>query len=97
MSISKSNLKEYAAKLMFDMEDEEYSVLQNEFDIVLQHMELINKIDGISDIEPMTFPFKVDNINLREDIIANQIAREDALRNAKEVENNEIRVPKVVG
>ena len=53
--ISKEQLKDYA-KLMFDMSDEEYETLQQEFDIIIKQMELISKIEKIEAVEPMTFP-----------------------------------------
>ncbi len=96
MTIEKNKLKDYANKLMFDMNDEEYEILQNEFAIILKHMDLINKIEGISKVKPMTFPFTIEGVNLREDVIKDKISNEEALSNAKEIENGEIKVPKVV-
>ena len=40
-------LKDYARKLMFDMEDKEYDTLQDEFEIILKQMELIENIKDI--------------------------------------------------
>ena len=57
--IAKEKLKDYANKLMFDMNDEEYETLQEEFDIILKQMDLIGNIPNISSVEPMTFPFKL--------------------------------------
>ena len=56
--ITKELLKKYASKLMFDMKDEEYETLQKEFDVMLKQMELIGKIEGINEVEPMTFPYE---------------------------------------
>ena len=56
--ITKELLKKYASKLMFDMKDEEYDTLQKEFDVMLKQMELIGKIEGIDEVEPMTFPYE---------------------------------------
>ena len=42
--IAKEKLKDYANKLMFDMNDEEYTTLQEEFDIILKQANLIWKI-----------------------------------------------------
>lgn len=39
--VSKAKLKDYAAKLMFDMDDSEYETLQEEFRTILKQMDLI--------------------------------------------------------
>ena len=44
----------------------------------------------------MTFPFNCYTDFLREDDETSTISREDALRNAKDVVDNQIRLPKVV-
>lgn len=93
--ITKENLKKYANKLMFDMEDSEYETLNREFEVLLQQMELIGKIKDIENVEPMTFPFEVD-VTLRNDDDYRNISIEDALSNCDSVKNREIKVPKVV-
>lgn len=94
--IEKEKLRDYARKLMFEMNDEEYETLQNEFEVILKQMDLISKIENISDIEPMTYPFELNSINLREDNINNELTTNEVLINAKAKENNQIKVPKVV-
>lgn len=94
--IEKEKLRDYARKLMFEMDDEEYKTLQNEFEVILKQMDLISKIENISDIEPMTYPFELNNINLREDNGINELSAKDILINSSNDENNQIKVPKVV-
>ena len=94
--ITKEKLKNYANKLMFDMNDEEYETLLKEFDVILKQMDLIGNIENISDVEPMTFPFELDSIELRNDSDSRNIEIEDALSNAGSKKGREIRVPKVV-
>ncbi len=94
--IEKDKLKEYARKLMFDMEESEYDTLQEEFSIILKQMELIEKIENISLVEPMSYPFMLDDVVLRDDTVNNELSTHDLLLNADEVENNQIVVPKVV-
>lgn len=96
--ITKDKLEMYAKKLMFEMNDEEYETLEKEFDIFLKQMDLIGKIDGIDEVEPMTFPFdlELDDSYLREDICHNEICFDDMKNNVKECENNMVKVPKVV-
>lgn len=94
--VNKEILKNAANRLLFDMNDEEYQVLLDEFDVMLKQMELISKVDGIDEAEPMTFPYLLDVSYLREDIAINQLTREEGLKNAKDVYENEIKLPKVV-
>ncbi|HPY79925.1 MAG: Asp-tRNA(Asn)/Glu-tRNA(Gln) amidotransferase subunit GatC [Erysipelotrichaceae bacterium] len=90
-------LKKVANNLMFDMKDSEYNTLLEEFDVILCQMELISEIPGVDDVEPMTFPFDVTTDFLREDIPTTPLAQEEALKNAGEVVDGQIRLPKVVG
>ncbi len=94
--IEKEKLQDYARKLMFEMNDEEYKTLQEEFEVILKQMDLISKIDNITNVEPMTYPFELNNVNLREDIVNNELTTNDILINVSDKENNQIKVPKVV-
>ena len=80
--IEKEKLKLYANKLMFDMKDEEYQTLQEEFDIILKQMDLIGKIDGIEKVSPMTFPFPNTDTALREDEEGDYLTVSEVLENA---------------
>lgn len=95
--INKDTLKIAANKLMFDMSDEEYEVLLKEFETLTKQLEVISTIDGINDAVPMTFPFDVANDFLREDIPCTPLDKDEALKNAKDVVDGQIRLPKVVG
>lgn len=94
--IEKEELKKYANKLMFDMENSEYETLQKEFETILKQMELIGKIDGIEKVEPMTFPFIANQATWRKDEIKDTLSTSDVLKNAKSISDNTLKVPKVV-
>ena len=94
--ISKQKLKDYANKLMFDMNDNEYETLQNEFEIILKQMNLIGEIEEIKGVEPMTFPFIIEDVVLRDDTISRCIETEEALSNCHGKKGNEVKVPRVV-
>ena len=94
--IDKNILKESALKLMFDMSDEQYDTLIDEFNILTKQMELISEIPGVDNAIPMTFPFEVKTTFLREDEPATPLDRDEALRNASDVVDGQIRLPKVV-
>ena len=94
--IEKEKLKDYAHKLMFDMKEEEYTTLQEEFRIILKQMELIGKIPNLSDYSPMTFPFPNTDATLREDEVGDYLTVGEVLSNAKHQVNDQVKVPKVV-
>lgn len=96
--ITRDVLDKLAKKLMFKMNEEEYQTLESEFDIILKQMEYIDKIDGIENVNPMTFPFglELDDNDLREDICNNEIDFNDMVINVKDYDDNRVKVPKVV-
>ena len=94
--IEKEKLKEYAHKLMFDMNEEEYETLQKEFNIILKEMEKIDKIPNLHEVKPMTFPFVLNDRSLRNDEIGDYLAVGEVLANAKHQLNDQVKVPKVV-
>ncbi len=96
-TVSKEILKEAASKLMFDMKDEQYDVLLKEFNIIENQITMLSKVPGIDDVTPMTFPFDVANDYLRDDVAELPLKQEDALKNASNVVDGQIRLPKVVG
>ena len=94
--IEKDKLKEYAHKLMFDMNEEEYKTLQDEFETILKQMDLIGNIDGISNIEPMVYPFELSDVCLREDIVSEELEIDEILSNSGSTLYNQVKLPKVV-
>lgn len=94
--IEKEKLKDYAHKLMFDMNDQEYEMLQEEFEIILKQMDLIGNIPNIDKVTPMTFPFKNTDATLREDEVGDYLTVGEVLDNVKYQVADQIKVPKVV-
>ena len=90
--ITRDVLDNLAKKLMFKMNDEEYKTLENEFDVILKQMEFIDKIDGIEEVIPMTFPFELnlDDNYLREDVYKNEIDFNDMVINVKDYDDKYI-------
>ena len=95
--VTKEDLKKYAGLLMFDMKEEEYDTLLKEFAITEKHMALIGEIDGIEDVEPMTFPYVIYHASLREDVSKPCLTTEEVLKNTKDKKADQVKVPKVVG
>ena len=94
--VTKEKLKDYAAKLMFDMDEAGYDRTLKEFETIEKHMALIGEIDGIEEVEPMTFPYVIYHASLREDIAKDTLTNEEVLSNTEDKKANQIKVPKVV-
>ena len=94
--IEKSKLKDYANKLMFDMNYEEYENLAKEFDTVLMQFDLIGKIENINNVEPMTFPYLKEEVTLRDDSKSRVVDVDVAFSNCHGKKGDEIKVPRVV-
>ena len=89
-------LHDAANRLLFTMSEQEYKTLLDEFGILTKQMDTIGKIEGLDSYEPMTFPFGCSTSFLREDEPETPLSREEALKNAGSVQDNEIKLPKVV-
>lgn len=94
--IEKEKLKKYAKLLMFDMDEEEYSTLKEEFDIILKQMDLISNIPDIENVKPMTFPFINKDAKLREDVVKDYLTTGEVLANTKHQVDDQVKIPKVV-
>lgn len=97
MKISIEELKELAKNLYFDMSEEEYKTLQEEFEVIINQMELIDEIEDIDNLEPMVFPYLVQGHPLREDTPKDVLDSKDVLKNAADTHMGMIKVNKVVG
>ena len=89
-------IKEYADKLLIGLTDEETKTILSEFEVIENNMDLINKIDGIKDVEPLDFPFPVD-FSPRDGIEIENESIDDILKNSDKKTDREIEVPRVVG
>lgn len=95
-TITMDVLKDAANRLLFDLTTEEYKTLLEEFSVLKQQMETIGKIEHLDDYAPMTFPFDCETSFLREDVPTTPLPRDEALKNAGNTLDNEIKLPKVV-
>ncbi len=94
--MDKKALETLAKKLMFTMDESEYETLSDEFETILKQMDLIGKIDGINEVEPLIYPFPLDNVRMREDKVVDELPIEDILKNSGDTLYNQVKVPKVV-
>jgi aspartyl/glutamyl-tRNA(Asn/Gln) amidotransferase C subunit len=95
-TITMDVLKDAANRLLFTMSDEQYKTLYEEFGILTKQMEKIGEIKGLEAYAPMTFPFDCSTTYLREDVAEEPLKREDALKNAGNKQDEQIKLPKVV-
>lgn len=93
--ITKEMLKKYANLLMFDMKDEEYTTLEEEFKSILEQMEKISGFKNIENVEPMVF-INEEEVSLREDVVGDYLTVSEVLENTKVEVDNQVKVPKVV-
>lgn len=94
--MDKETLKMLANKLMFTMEDSEYETLLGEFDAMIKQMDLIGKIEGIENVEPMSYPFPLEDVCLRDDEVVDELEIDEILQNSGSTLYNQIKLPKVV-
>lgn len=96
MESKEEMLKKLGLKTMFNISDAEMAELVEEYDVFMNHVAVLKEIDT-EGIEPLAYPYEIETSFLREDEPIDIISLEDALSNAKSVQENQIKVPKVVG
>lgn len=94
--MNKETLVMLANKLMFTMEDSEYDTLLDEFDAMIKQMDLIGKIEGIENVEPMVYPFELNDVCLRDDEVSEELEIDEILTNSGSTLYNQVKLPKVV-
>ena len=94
---TKELIDNLADKLLIGLTEEENEMVLNEFDAIDANLDLVNKIEGISNTEPMTHCLDDFEYVLREDVIESSPSIEELLQNSDVTEDREIVVPKVVG
>ena len=96
MKFTKELVDSYANNLLIGLSDEENKMVLDEFEVIDKDIDIINTIDGIDDVEPMTHCLDSNLDELREDVATPSPEIEDLLANTKKKIGHEIEVPKVV-
>lgn len=96
MKFTKEMVDEYADKLLIGLTAEENQMVLDEFTIIDKSIDIINSIEGIENIEPMTHALDDFCVTLREDVPDEVIAIEEILQNCDNYSGREIEIPKVV-
>ena len=82
--------------LMIGLTDEETDMVLNEFDIIDKNINKINAIPNLESVTPMTHCLDDFECSFREDIVGETPTIDELLKNAGDVMDREIAVPKVV-
>ncbi len=93
---TKEMVDDYADKLLIGLTEEENKMVLDEFEIIDQNINVINEIEGIENVEPMSHCLDDFEYELREDEVQESVDIDDLLSNCDDSANDEIRVPKVV-
>lgn len=94
---TKEMVNEYAEKLLIGLTEEENKMVLDEFEIIDNNCDIVSKIEGIENVEPMTHCLDDFEATLREDEVEESVKIEDLLSNCKEVNDREVSLVKVVG
>ena len=86
-----------ADRLLIGLSREENKMVLDEFEAIDENIDLINKIEGINEVEPMTHCLDDFEFELREDVVIESPELEELLANCDDNEAGEVIVPKVVG
>ena len=95
-TIDENTLKPIADKLMFDIEDNQLSFYLSQINLFLDQFALLSEIPNIDEATPMDFPFDIETTYLRDDIVSQNANKEDILKNAKDIKDGVIIIPRVI-
>ncbi|MFI3260207.1 MAG: hypothetical protein R3Y13_00610 [bacterium] len=96
MKFTKEMVDDYAEKLLIGLSEEENKMVLDEFNIIDQNIDIINNIENLSEVIPMTHPIDNFSCELREDVIETSIEIDELLSNCDCYSAREVEVPKVV-
>ena len=96
MELNKKQVDNLANKLLIGLTDEENKMVLEEFAEIEQSIDLINEIENIDNVEPMTHPYDLYTATLREDEPEESVSLKEIMQNVKQSDGREIKVPKTV-
>lgn len=94
---TKEMVDDYADKLLIGLTAKENKQVLDEFEEIDKDIDLINEIDGISEIEPMTHALDDFVCELRDDVVLDSVPLDQLLQNCDNNNGEEVIVTKVVG
>lgn len=93
---TKEMVNDYADKLLIGLTEEENQMVLDEFDVIDKNIDIINNIEGIENVEPMSWCLDDFEYELREDEVEESVDIDLLLQNCDDYRGCEVRVPKVV-
>ena len=94
---TKEMVNDYAEKLLIGLTEEENDMVLSEFDKIDSDINIINEIDGINSVEPVSWCLDDFSCELRDDIAEESISIEEVVKNCDDYRVCEIKIPKVGG
>jgi len=94
MIITDKLLDKIAHLAQLEVEDNERESLKNDMNAILKWVDKLKEIDTVG-VEPLVYMSSEIN-NVREDVVNNQLLKEEALKNAPDADGDFFRVPKVI-
>ena len=95
---NKELVDEYSKKLMINLTEDENKMVLDEFEIIDENIDLINKIPNIEEVVPMSYALDDFSYELRSDDNEPDIISKDELfKNCSDYIDDCVVVPKVVG
>lgn len=96
MKFTKELIDDYADKLLIGLTSDENKMVLEEFAVIDETINMINKIDNIKDVEVMSHCLDDFSCALRADEATPSTPIDELLQNCKVKEDREVIVPKVV-
>jgi len=96
MKFTKELVNEYADKLLIGLTEEENKMVLDEFEMIDKSINLINNIEEIDKVIPMSYCLDDFVYELREDIVEESVDIDELLSNCDDKINDEVKVPRVI-
>ncbi len=91
--ITKEEVKHVANLARLEMDEAEVEKFTTQLDDIISMAEQLNELDT-ENVEPTTHVLDLKNV-LREDKVQSWLSREEALKNAPDKENGQVKVPSI--
>ncbi|HHY20953.1 MAG TPA: Asp-tRNA(Asn)/Glu-tRNA(Gln) amidotransferase subunit GatC [Bacilli bacterium] len=92
--MSKEQLKHVAQLARIAVTEEETELFAGQIDGVLAYCDILNEVNT-DNVEPTTHVVNISNV-LREDVVKESLTQEDALKNAPEQLDGQVKVPSIM-
>ena len=97
MKFTEELVDEFAGKLLIGLTREENKMVLDEMEQINKTVSIVEEIEGLENIEPMTHCLDDFEFVLRDDEATESTDIRDILSNCDDYEGREVQVPKVVG